>query len=170
MFPAKYISFFLICGALLLPSCKVKYSMTGASISPDVKTFTIKYFPKTAPLGPATLSQVFTESLREKFLSQTSLAPVETDGDLFFEGAIVGYSTQPLAIQPDETAAQNRLTISVTVKYINRKDEKQNFESTFSRYADYSSSQNLTSIEDELIRQINVQLVDDIFNKAVINW
>ena len=70
--------------------------MTGASISPDVKTFTIKYFPKTAPLGPATLGQVFTESLREKFLSQTSLAPVESDGDLFFEGAIVGYSTKHL--------------------------------------------------------------------------
>ena len=144
--------------------------MTGASISPDVKTFTIKYFPKTAPLGPSTLGQVFTEALREKFLSQTSLAPVETDGDLQFEGTIVGYTTQPLAIQPDETAAQNRLTISVAVKFINRKDEKQNFETTFSRYADYSSSQNLTSVEDELIRQINVQLVDDIFNKAVINW
>ena len=144
--------------------------MTGASISPDVKTFTIKFFQKTAPLGPATLSQLFTESLREKFLSQTNLGSVETDGDLVFEGAINGYSTQPLAIQADETAAQNRLTISVAVKFTNKKDEKQNFESTFSRYADYSSSQNLASVEDELIRQINVQLVDDIFNKAVINW
>jgi hypothetical protein len=56
------------------------------------------------------------------------------------------------------------------VKFTNLKDEKQNFESSFSRYADFSSSQNLTSVEDELIRQINDQLVDDIFNKAVINW
>lgn len=154
----------------LASSCKVNYSMTGASISPDVKTFNIKYFQKTAALGPASLGQVFTEQLKTKFLSQTTLAPVDRDGDLTFEGAINGYSVQPLAIQADETAAQNRLVITVNVKFTNLKDEKQNFESSFSRYADFSSSQNLTAVEDELIRQINEQLVDDIFNKAVINW
>src|SRR6187401_852168 len=72
-------------------SCKVNYSMTGASISPDVKTFNIKYFQKTAALGPASLGQVFTEQLKTKFLSQTTLAPVDRDGDLTFEGAINGY-------------------------------------------------------------------------------
>ena len=159
-----------LCIAFLATSCKVNYSMTGASISPDVKTFTVKYFQKTAALGPASLGQVFTEQLKTKFLSQTSLSLADRDGDLIFEGAINGYSVQPLAIQADETAAQNRLTITVNVKFTNLKDEKQNFESSFSRYADFSSSQNLTSVEDELIKQINEQLVDDIFNKAVINW
>ena len=154
----------------MFTSCKVNYSMTGASVSPDVKTFTVKFFQKTAPLGPPTLAQVFTEQLREKFLSQTNLTPVDADGDLVFEGVINGYSTQPLAIQANETAAQNRLTIAVSVKFTNRKDEKQSFESSFARYADYLGTENLAAVEDELIRQINVQLVDDIFNKAVINW
>jgi hypothetical protein len=154
----------------LLPACKVNYSMSGASISPDVKTFTVKYFQKTAALGPLTLSQVFTERLKDKFLSETNLNNVERDGDLTFEGTITNYTVIPLAIQANETAAQNRLTITVNVKFTNLKDEKQNFETTFSRYADFSSSVNLTSIEDELIRVINDQLVDDLFNKAVINW
>jgi hypothetical protein len=166
----KHITLLAAVLLFFLPACKVNYSMTGASISPDVKTYTVKYFSKSAALGPSSLGQVFTETLKEKFLSQTSLALVDQGGDLVFEGAITGYTVAPLAIQADETAAQNRLTITVNVKYTNLKDEKQNFESAFSRYADFSSSQNLTSVEDQLIREINSQLVDDIFNKAVINW
>jgi hypothetical protein len=161
---------------MLASSCNVNYSFSGASISPEVKTFTVKFFTKTASLGPASLSQTFTEKLKDKFVSQTTLANVEKNGDLTFEGSITNYSITPISIQSNETAAQNRLTISVNVKFTNLKDEKQNFETTFSRYADYSSSKNLTSpdgpstLEDRLISEINEQLVDDIFNKAVINW
>ena len=51
-----------------------------------------------------------------------------------------------MAIQGDETAAMNRLTITVSVSFTNKFDETQNFEQSFSRYADYSSTQ-----EDEWI-------------------
>jgi hypothetical protein len=151
-------------------ACKVNYSLSGASISPDVKTIAVRYFQKTAALGPSTLSQTFTERLKEKFLSQTSLAIVTSDADLTFEGAITGYSITPQAIQANEIAANNRLSITVSVKFTNLKDEKQNFESTFTRYSDYLSSQNISAVEDQLIKDINDQLVDDIFNRAVINW
>ncbi len=144
--------------------------MTGASISPEVKTIAIRYFSKTASLGPSSLSQTFTEKLKDKFISQTSLGLVTTNGDLTLEGTISGYSISPQAIQSNELAAQNRLTITVSVKFTNIKNEKQNFETTFTHFADYSSTTNISSVEDELIRQINEQLVDDIFNKAVINW
>ena len=153
-----------------LPSCKVGYSFTGASISPEVKTFTVKFFAKTASLGPASLSQKFTEKLKDKFISQTTLALADRNGDLTFEGAITNYSIAPIAIQSNEIAAQNRLSISVTVKFTNLKDEKQNFETSFTRYKDYDSKLPLVSVEDGLINDINEQLVDDIFNKAVINW
>lgn len=151
-------------------SCKVGYSFSGASISPEVKTFTVKFFSKTASLGPASLSQTFTEKLKDKFISQTNLALADKNGDLTFEGSITNYTVAPISIQTNEIAAQNRLTITVNVKFTNLKDEKQNFESTFSRYADFESSKNLAAIEDQLITEINEQLVDDIFNKAVINW
>lgn len=150
--------------------CKVNYSLSGASISPDVKTIAVRYFSKTAALGPSSLSQQFTEALKEKFISQTSLSIAEKGADLTLEGTISGYSIQPLAIQANETAAKNRLTISVSVKFTNLKDEKQNFDTGFSRFADFESSQNIAAVEDQLIKEINEQLVDDIFNKAVINW
>ena len=161
------ISAFII---LLLDSCKINYSFTGASIAPEVKTVSIQYFPNYAPLIQPTLSQTFTESLKDKFLSETNLILVDKLGDMNFEGAITGYSISPIAIQRNETAALNRLTITINVKFTNSKDEKQDFESAFTRYEDYESSLDLSSVEEDLIKQINNQLVEAIFNKAVVNW
>lgn len=161
-------------GALLvllamMSSCGV-YSFTGASISPDVKTISIMHFPNQAPLVQPTLSQVFTEALKDKFTSQTNLTMVDRGGHLHLEGAIVSYSTQPVAIQSGDQAALNRLTIGVKVTFINEKDEKQNFEQTFSRYYDYDSRLSLQVVEPEAIKAITDALVEDIFNKAVVNW
>ncbi len=151
-------------------SCKVNYSFTGASIAEDVKTVSVKTFQSYAPLANANLTQSFTEALKDVFISQTNLDLVTRDGDLQFEGAITGYKISSVAIQGNETAALNRLTITVKVKFTNTKDNKQDFESSFSRFADYESSQNIASIEDELIKDINDQLTQDIFNKSVSNW
>ena len=162
--------FCLISFIALFDGCKVNYSMTGASIAPDVKTIAIKYFTKTAALGPSSLSQSFTEKLKDKFLTQSKLSIVNGIADLTFEGSIISYTVTPQAIQANETAALNRLSITVNVKFTNLKDEKQNFETVFTHYADYLSSQNINSVEDQLISSINDQLVDDIFNRAMINW
>ncbi|MFH1159353.1 MAG: LptE family protein [bacterium] len=151
-------------------SCRVSYSFTGASISPQVKTISIPNFPNNAQPVVATLSRDFTEALQNYFTSQTNLILVDQNGDLNLEGSITGYTVQPVAIQGNETAALNRMTITVKVEFTNKTDEKQNFESSFSRYLDYPSSQNLVSVQDQLIDQINEQLVQDIFNKAVVNW
>ena len=111
------------------------YSFTGANISADTKTISIQYFPNNAPLRQPTLSQIFTQALRDKFASQTSLSQVSSNGDLSIEGEITGYSVSPTAIQANQTAAQNRLTIEIKVKFVNTKDDKQSFEQKFSRYA-----------------------------------
>jgi hypothetical protein len=146
------------------------YSFTGASVSPDVKTVQIDFFPNQASLVQPSLSQTFTEKLRDRFVSQTSLELVTTGGDLIFEGAVTNYFSRPLAIQGNEQAALNRLTITVQVKYSNRKDPENDFDNAFTRYADFSANQNLSSVELDLIDQICDQLVNDIFNKSVVNW
>jgi hypothetical protein len=148
----------------------MSYSFTGASVSPDVKTVSIQYFKNNASLAKPTLSQSLTEALKDIFTSQTSLAIVSRDGDLNFEGEIINYGTAPVALQSNDQAARTRLTITVNVRFTNAKDEKQKFEATFSHYANFPNTQTLASAEDELIRQINDQLVQDIFNRAMINW
>ncbi len=154
----------------IIYSCKVNYSFTGASIAEDVKTVSVKTFQVYAPLANANLSQTFTEALKDVFISQTNLNLVTRDGDLRFEGAITNYRISSVAIQGNDKAALNRLTIAVKVTFVNTKDHTQDFETRFSRFADYESSQNIASIEDELIEDINDQLTQDIFNKSVSNW
>lgn len=161
---------FCFCIAALVSACKVNYSFSGASIPPEANTVSVKYFQSTASLAPPTLSQTFTEALREKLSSQTRLSLVSKNGDLAFEGSITGYTTNPIAIQSTDLAAMNRLTITVNVKYTCAFDEKKNFEQSFSRFSDYSSTQSLITVENELIKAINDQLVQDIFNRALNDW
>ena len=151
-------------------SCKVNYSFSGASVSPDVKTVSIQYLKNNASLAPSTISQSLTEALKDIFTSQTNLGTVSSGGDLNFDGEIVGYATAPVAIQSNNQAALNRLTVIVHVVFTNKKDEKQNFDTSFSGFVDYPSSQSLTSVQGALIDQVNQKLVQDIFNKAMINW
>ncbi|MGZ4033367.1 MAG: LptE family protein [Bacteroidia bacterium] len=158
------------CVMILFPGCKIHYSLSGASIPPEAKTVSVTYFQNNASLAPPTLSQSFTEALRDKLSSQSHLSLVNKGGDLSFEGSITGYSTAPIGIQSTDQAALNRLTITVNVKYTCSFDEKKNFDQSFTRYADYTSSQSLSSVEDGLIRDINDQLVQDIFNKALNDW
>ena len=151
----------LFAAVLCCNSCKlykVTYSTTGASISPDVKTFSVDYFPNKAPLVVPYLSSLFTEKL------------TDNNGDIRFEGQITEYSQRPIDIQKDEIAASNRLTIGIKVKYTNTKDDKYDFSSTFSNYADYSTDADFNSIEESLIIEILDKIIDDIYNKALVNW
>ncbi|MBC8265960.1 MAG: LptE family protein [Flavobacteriales bacterium] len=164
-----YSKIAVVFSVVFLSSCGF-YSFTGASISPDVKTVSVEYFPNRAATIQPTLSQVFTERLKDYFLEQTNLSLETDNGDLNFSGEIVKYEVKPIAIQANEQAAQNRLTIAIKVKFENTKEVSKNFEQKFSRYADYDSSKSLAEVEDNLIEQITNELAEDIFNKAVVNW
>jgi hypothetical protein len=146
------------------------YSFTGASIPPQATTFSVDFFPNNAPLVQPTLSQVFTDALKDKFSRQTNLRLTNGVGDLHFEGSITGYSVQPQAIGADDRAAQNRLTITVRVTFVNEFQPENDFEQNFSRYYDYDSQQSLAAIEPTAIDVIVEALVEDIFNRAVVNW
>ncbi|MBA3705264.1 MAG: LptE family protein [Bacteroidetes bacterium] len=148
----------------------MRYSYSGAAIPPEAKTVSVQYFQNVASLAPPTLSQTFTEALRDKLSSQTRLSLVNKGGDLAFEGSVTDYSIMPMSMQSSDQAALNRLTITVTVKYTCSFDEKKNFEQAFSRFADYPSTQSIAVVEGQLITTINEQLVQDIFNRALNNW
>ena len=153
---------------LFLPFNACRVSLSGGNYG-EAKSISINFFPNQAALVKPTLSQAFTEDLRNFFQSQSPLALVQRGGDLNLQGAITDYRVAPVGIG-NQTASSNRLTITVKVSFTNTLDETKDFESSFSRFADFPSSQNLVSIEADLIREINQQLIQDIFNKALINW
>lgn len=154
---------------LLLTGCKV-YSLSGASIPPEAKTLGVGYFRNRAPSVQPTLSSVFTDRLKEYLVSQSNLSLVDGFADLQFSGEITGYSINPVSIQSNDQAAMNRLTITVQVRYVNRFDAKSNFSQNFSRYRDYDSRLSLASVESSLIEEIVDELVDDIYQRAFVNW
>jgi len=148
----------------------VSYSFTGASISPEVKTVNVGHFQNLSTLVNPTLSGQLTEELKNKFVSQTNLTVVNNFGDLSFTGEIRNYRVSPIAIQGDEVAAMNRLTIGVRVRFENSKDPTQNYDRTFSHFEDFSSREQFSQVEPRLVSEIIDKLVEDIFNNAVANW
>jgi hypothetical protein len=155
----------------VMPACKVSYSFSGVNISPEVQTYSVQYFPNRAPLVQAQLSQLFTEALMDKIQTNTSLDLANQGGDVQFSGEITGYATRPVAITGEETAARNRLTITVRVKYTNVVEPELDFDTSFSRYEDYDATESLSGdVESKLINLIVENLVIDIFNQAFVSW
>jgi hypothetical protein len=154
---------------MLAAGCRVNYSFTGGDVG-NARTVSVELFEARSPLATPQRAQVFTETLRDLLLAQTPLKLAREEGDVQYSGAIVGYDVQPVSIQANETAALNRLTLTVKVTYVNTLEPKKNSESTFSRFADYESSQDLVSVEDNLVEQISEQLAQDIFDRTLGNW
>lgn len=158
----------------VVAGCKITYSMSGASISPDVKTVFIDYFRNRSKVINPTLSQSFTEAMKDKFVNETGLSLNTEQGDLEFSGEITGYDVRPLSVQKSETgrdfASMNRLTITVKVIFVNNKNHDNDFNTSFSAYFDWDSSKQISQVENEAVQVITEQLVEDIFNKSVANW
>lgn len=172
--------FFAFC-ILACSSCKIEYGFSPVPRNdvPDdpalvaayeKATISVDFFQSYASLAAPTLSQTFTESLRDIFLSQSKYRMIDRNGDIRVQGSITGYDVKPVAIQSNETAANNRLTITVNVKYTNTIEDEKSFEQSFSRFADFDANQSLSSVEDALIEEINEQLVQDIFNRTLGDW
>lgn len=161
---------FLLCfiPLFITSSCSVTYSFTG--IQTDAQSVSIQYFNNYAPLAPPTLSQDFTEGMKDIFLQQTNLKILSDNGELQFEGEVTDYKTEPVAITGDEQTALNRLSITVNVRFVDTRDDTKNFEQRFTRYEDYDSSQNLSEVEDDLVSSIIDQLTQDILNQAIGDW
>ena len=164
-----YKYFFLVLGFFLL-SCKARVSLSGATIPIEAKTISVGFFTNNTSLGAPSLSHRFTERMRDMVSQQTNLALMPKDGDLQFEGYIADYAISPVAIQSTDQASLNRLTISVKVVYFNKFDSSKNFDQTFTRYADYPSTDNIATREPALVQEIYRQLTEDIFNRAFNNW
>lgn len=168
---ARYI--IVILAATLAAACgyKVTYNLTGGSIPPDAKTFSVAYFPNNAPMVAPTLSTTLTEALRDKFSRQTRLQQVDEGGDFAFEGEITNYSSTTASVSSGDYALQNRLTITLKVTFTNAIDQTLSFNNkSFSSYADYDSSQLLLDVQDQLIEEIVEKLVNDIYMAAAGNW
>ena len=164
----KYIFFAALC--LLLQGCGA-YSFSGISISPETQTYQVDGFQNTAALVRPGLDRQFTVALQDLILNQTNLSLVNSGGDLIYEGEITQYYIAPNTSTANNTAAQNRLTIGVTVRFYDAKDDTQDLEQTFSFFEDYPASQSLTGpAETAAHERIFERITQDIFNATLARW
>ena len=165
------LSFLAFLAAVVFAGCSiVNYSFSGTSIQPDVKTVTINYFDYKALKVNPNLSNDLTEALRDKFRKLTKLEQVDMDGDLELQGEVTGYEVRAAAVTANEVAAQNLLTVTVKLKFTNRKYPEDDFEKNFSAYSDYDSTNSLDAVESTLCQEIIDKLVEDMFNASVAQW
>lgn len=157
----------LTLSTLLLSNC---YSFKGTSISPEVNTFYVALFENNAINVVPTLDITFTERLRDKIRLESRLRYNDTNPDIEFSGAIIGYDISSVAPQAGETTAFSRLKIVVSVDYVNNKIEDDKWKQNFDFFADFPADENIINIQDDLISTINDQIVELIFQKAFNNW
>ena len=166
----KYLTYLLLCIiALSFNSCSV-YNFTGTG-KIDAKTFQVNYFQNNAPLVEPGIERTFTLELQDIIQSQTNLNLVSQGGELLYEGEIVDYRVTPMTATADQRAAQNRLTITIMVRFSNRNKEEDNFEKRFSFFYDFDANQQL--VGSQLTTALDVifeRITQDVFNESLAKW
>jgi hypothetical protein len=159
---------------LIFPSCTYKLSLNGASIPANMKTIRVDFFENNAALVVNNLSTQFTEALKDRIRNTTRLSIVRgEEADAVMSGSITDYNISPVSINATANnvapiAGASQLTITVSVKFVNNVEKKDNFEQTFSKSLPFSGD--INTQEQTLIAAIDKQLTEDIFNKAFANW
>jgi len=160
---------FVILISISINSCGV-YNFTGGDVG-DAKTFQVNYFQNYASQSPGSIFEPgmdrdFTLALQDRILNQTSLDLIGSSGDLVYEGEIVEYRISPMSATAQQTAAQNRLSVRVNVRFTNNKKEDVDFEQPFSFFFDYPAESQLSSVKSEAHEIIFERITQDIFNAS----
>lgn len=156
---------------LIFSGCKISYGFTGGSLDySKYKSISIADFPNNAELVNPSLSQFFTEAIKDKYTRSTKLIQLRDGGDMHIEGEIVGYQLQAMAISADTYAAETKLTLTINVRFTDTKSPDQDFETRYSASQLFDSSRMLSEVEGELMDILVKEIVDKIYNDTVAKW
>ena len=157
----------------LINGCKF-YNFSGASTG-TAESFQVSFFQNFAGQSPGStiepgLDRDFTNSLQDLISSLTSLSLTNSGGDLLYEGEIVEYRVAPITASANQTAAENRLTMTVNVRFYNKTKEDSDFEQPFSFFFDFPGTSLLESVKSEAHEEIFERITQDIFNRSLADW
>ncbi|UUC45725.1 LptE family protein [Flavobacterium cerinum] len=165
----NFKSLFIIPILLLLSSCSV-YNFTGTG-KIDAKTFQVNYFQNNAPLVEPGIERNFTLELQKIIQNQTNLSLTNTGGDLIYEGEITDYRITPMGSNANQGADQNRLSITVNVRFTNKNKSDDDFERKFSFYYDFPANDQLVGSKlSEALNVIFERITQDVFNQSLAKW
>ena len=157
--------------ACLLAACSVSYKFNGASINYDkVKTISFENFPnRSAAFVWGPMETMFNTSLQDRYLRQTRLRQVKRGGDLELSGEITNYDAYNKGVGSDGYSTMAELRMTVNVRFTNNSNHAEDFERQFSASQEYNSSQSLASVQEDLVKKMIEDIVDQVFNASVAN-
>jgi hypothetical protein len=147
----------------------VKYNFTGTG-KINAKTFQVNYFQNNAEIVEVGIERTFTQKLQNTIQNQTNLDLVTSGGDLLYEGEIVEYRITPMAANASQQSSQNRMTITINVRYSSKNSEDDNFEKRFSFFHDYDANLLPSAVLNEALEIIYERITQDIFNESLAKW
>lgn len=168
----KHLPLFLFLIASLTSCWLSRISFVDGTMPEEWKTFTVKTLESTATTAPANYASLLTEAVKDGVQNNTRLLINSTEGagEISIEGNITNYSVNPIALQPGDVAAKNRLTVSVKFTIFISAPEEDKMELNLSKFQDYDANQDISSIESSLLEEINAQIVQDVVSKLLSNW
>lgn len=159
--------------AILTSGCwpsSVSFMDTG-SMPEEWKTFTVKTLDINSATAPASYASNLTEAIKDGVQNNTRLLlNPKSEGEVNIEGVINEYSVAPIALQPGDVAAKNRLTVGVSFTIFITQPTEDKMELRLSKFMDFDSNQDISGIENSLLEEINAQIVQDVISKLLSNW
>ncbi|NND94670.1 MAG: LptE family protein [Flavobacteriales bacterium] len=165
----KYVNILSLTVCILI-SCKVRYSFSGGSVPAEAKTFSVSYFSVRANLADPNYGQNITEGLKDLLLDQTPLGLSDNDGDIHYEGEVTRYEVIPVAASGEEISTRNRLNVELKVRYYNRIEPEKDKQLTLRQFEDFEASEEFSSIEEDLLDEINSKILQDIYDQTLGDW
>jgi len=164
------VSTLILLLGLGISSCSIAFNFTGGKVDLSLESLSVATFLNEAPIVVPYLALEVTNQLQDRFLSQSNLEITSGAADVQLSGSVTRYSIQPVAIQGDDQAVQDRLTIAVRVKFDNNVDPQESWENTFTAFTDFDSDLDFASNEADLINEVLEQITQDVFSKSIGKW
>lgn len=159
------------CLCLLVCACRIEYKFNGASIDyQQTKTIQIDNFPIRSTYVWAPMQAIFQNALTDIYANQTKLKQVKKNGDLQLSGEITAFDQYNKGISSDGYSSQVQLKMTVNMRFVNNKKHDEDFERQFTATTEFDASQQLTSVQEELVTQMTKDITEQIFNATVANW
>ena len=148
---SRLSKYFLAVCLCIFTACTVSYKFNGSSINYD--------------------KVMFNTALQDKYMQQTRLKQVRQGGDLELSGEITNYDAYNKGVGSDGYSTMAELRMTVNVRFVNNTNHAEDIsDQQFTASREYNASQQLSSVQEELVQQMIDEIVEQIFNATVANW
>lgn len=162
----KYLILFSI---LCLNGCFV-YKLSGTQLPSHIKTIVIPYIEDRSRGGVPQMSETLQQQMVDKFVRQNGLRLLEdeNEADAYVQAYISDYTQQPVAVS-EAQATQNRVSISVQIRIVDRNKETDLVNRLFIQAVQYDANAGLSG-ETLAMQQALKQIAEDAFNACASDW